>query len=291
MQAKLAIGIGEVLWDIFPAKNIQIMGGAPANFTFHTAQMGLESILISAIGKDNLGNELIHELQQHKIKHQLQQGDYETGSVLVNLDHRGIPSYEIKEPVAWDYITINDTLIASVKQASAICFGSLAQRHLTSHEAIIQLVNHTPKDALRIFDINLRQHFFSAEVVLASLKACTILKLNEDELLQLPNILNWTADNEINTVQKINASFPNIHTIIITKGEEGSIIYNQEGRCLSELATPNIKIVDTVGAGDAFTAAYTACILKGQTINDAHKKAVEIAAFVCSNAGAIPVHP
>lgn len=290
MKEQLVLGIGEVLWDIFPAKNLQIMGGAPANFVFHTAQMGLQSLLISAVGKDNLGLALRKELEQHQIKHHLQTTDYETGSVLVSLDLNGIPSYEIKEPVAWDFIDINENLIAVAKQAAAICFGSLAQRNENSHKTILKIVNSRPSNALRIFDINLRQHYYTKSIIEASMKACNVLKLNEDELVQLPLILNWKVDQETNTIANINKYFPNIHTLILTKGAAGSSIYNQDGICLSSLGTPNTTIVDTVGAGDAFTAAFVACILKGHSITAAHQKAVELAAFVCSQAGAIPLH-
>ncbi|NBX27524.1 MAG: carbohydrate kinase [Chitinophagia bacterium] len=291
MKEQLVIGIGEILWDIFPEKSLQIMGGAPANFVFHTAQMGLQSLLISAIGKDDLGLALHKELEQHQIKHQIQMTNYETGSVLVSLDEKGIPTYEIKEPVAWDFIDANETLLATAKLATAICFGSLAQRNEQSHKTILKIVNSTSTNALRIFDINLRQHFYTKSIIEASMKACNVLKLNDDELVQLPLILNWKADQENNIIAHINKYFPNIHTLILTKGAEGSSIYNQDGICLSTLGTPNTTIVDTVGAGDAFTAAFVAYILKGHRIAAAHQKAVELAAFVCSQAGAIPLHP
>ena len=291
MKEQLVIGIGEVLWDIFPEKSLQIMGGAPANFVFHTAQMGLQSLLISAIGKDDLGLALHKELEQHQIKHQIQMTDYETGSVLVSLDQKGIPNYEIKEPVAWDFIDANETLLTYAKQAAAVCFGSLAQRSEQSHHTILKIVKSTSTNALRIFDINLRQHYYTKSIIEASMKACNVLKLNEDELVQLPLILNWKVDQETNTIANINKYFPNIHTLILTKGAAGSSIYNQEGICLSSLGTPNTTIVDTVGAGDAFTAAFVAYILKGHSIAAAHQKAVELAAFVCSQAGAIPLHP
>ena len=291
MKEQLVIGIGEILWDIFPEKSLQIMGGAPANFVFHTAQMGLQSLLISAIGKDDLGLALHKELEQNQIKHQIQMTDYETGSVLVSLDEKGIPTYEIKEPVAWDFIDANETLLATAKLATAICFGSLAQRNEQSHKTILKIVNSTSTNALRIFDINLRQHFYTKSIIEASMKACNVLKLNEEELVQLPLILNWKAGQETNIIAHINKYFPNIHTLILTKGAEGSSIYNQDGICLSTLGTPITTIVDTVGAGDAFTAAFVACILKGHSIEAAHQKAIELAAFVCSQSGAIPLHP
>jgi fructokinase len=290
MKDQLVIGIGEVLWDIFPAKNLQIMGGAPANFVFHTAQMGLQSLLISAVGKDNLGLALRKELEQHQIKHHLQTTDYETGSVLVSLDLNGIPSYDIKEPVAWDFIDINENLVAAAKQAAAICFGSLAQRNEHSHKTILKIVNSTPSNALRILDINLRQHYYTKSIIESSMQACNVLKLNEEEIMQLPIILNWSVNKESSIITHINQYYPNIHTLMLTKGAAGSSIYNQDGICLSSLGTPNTTIVDTVGAGDAFTAAFVACILKGHSIAAAHLKAVELAAFVCSQAGAIPLH-
>jgi fructokinase len=192
--------------------------------------------------------------------------------------------------VAWDFIDINENLIAVAKQAAAICFGSLAQRNENSHKTILKIVNSTPSNALRILDINLRQHYYTKSIIESSMKACNVLKLNEDELVQLPLILNWKVDQETNTIANINKYFPNIHTLILTKGAAGSSIYNQEGICLSSLGTPNTTIVDTVGAGDAFTAAFVACILKGHSIAAAHQKAVELAAFVCSQVGAIPLH-
>jgi fructokinase len=180
--------------------------------------------------------------------------------------------------------------LTSVKQAAAVCFGSLAQRSEQSHNTILEIVNSTSTNALRIFDINLRQHYYTKSIIEASMKACNVLKLNEEEIMQLPIILNWTVNKESSIITHINHYYPNIHTLMLTKGAEGSSIYNQEGICLSTLGTPNTTIVDTVGAGDAFTAAFVACILKGHSIAAAHQKAVELAAFVCSQVGAIPLH-
>ncbi len=192
--------------------------------------------------------------------------------------------------MAWDFIDINENLIAVAKQAAAICFGSLAQRSEQSHKTILKIVNSTPSNALRILDINLRQHYYTKSIIESSMQACNVLKLNEVEIMQLPIILNWTVNKESSIITHINHYYPKIHTLILTKGAEGSSIYNQEGICLSTLGTPNTTIVDTVGAGDAFTAAFVACILKGHSIAAAHQKAVKLAAFVCSQAGAIPLH-
>ena len=291
MKEQLVLGIGEVLWDIFPAKNLQIMGGAPANFVFHTAQMGLQSLLISAVGKDNLGLALRKELEQHQIKHHLQTTDYETGSVIVSLDLNGIPSYEIKEPVAWDFIDINENLVAVAKQAAAICFGSLAQRNEHSHKTILKIVNSTPSNALRILDINLRQHYYTKSIIESSMQACNVLKLNEEEIMQLPTILNWTVNKESSIITHINQYYPNIHTLMLTKGAEGSSIYNQEGICLSTLGTPNTTIVDTVGAGDAFIGATCAELSRGASIEDAARMGAIAGALATTVKGAVPSLP
>lgn len=291
MQKQRVIGIGEVLWDIFPEQQTKILGGAPANFAFHCTQMGLDSILISAVGEDALSEELIATLDSKGVKYQLQFNEAQTGTVLVSVDAMGIPNYEIMDPAAWDFISLNEELIAQVKNAAAICFGSLAQRNQHSQQTILSLLEQAPENALKIFDINIRQQFYTAALIHNSMLACNVLKLNEEELHLLPTILHWTVTKELDIIHTINEKYKHIHTLIITKGTAGSAIYNNKGHCCSALPTPSVLVADTVGAGDAFTAAYIASLLQGLSIEEAHEKAVSVAAFICTQSGAMHKHP
>lgn len=291
MQKQRVIGIGEVVWDLFPEQHTKILGGAPANFAFHCSQMGLDCILISAVGKDVLGDELITTLESKQVKYNLQFNEAPTGTVLVSVDAMGIPNYEIMAPAAWDFISLNEELISQVKNAAAICFGSLAQRNQHSQQTLLSLLEQAPENALKIFDINIRQHFYTAALIHNSMLACNVLKLNEEELYLLPTILHWTVTKELDIIHAINEKYKHIHTLIITKGTTGSAIYDNKGHCCSALATPSVVVADTVGAGDAFTAAFIASLLQGLNIKEAHEKAVSIAAFICTQSGAMHNHP
>lgn len=280
------IGIGELLFDVFPTG--KKIGGAPVNFAYHVQQLGLESLAVSAIGKDSLGDEIVSILKDKKINGIVPRVDAPTGTVQVALDAAGVPTFTIMENVAWDMIPYSETLAKEVSECSALCFGSLAQRGPVSHSTISRLVKLAPKDALIIFDINLRQHFYSKELIEESMRECNVLKINDDEFDIVMKLLDRQETDYRKGAAWLMEKY-SIRTVILTCGTKGSYIF--EGDTESFEPTPKVEVADTVGAGDSFTAAYCASILKGKSIKDAHRKAVEVSAFVCTQTGAMPVLP
>ena len=280
----LIVGIGELLWDIFPDR--KKAGGAPINFVYHTTQMGAEGCAISAVGDDALGAEILRELEKNNICSCIEKVDYPTGSVLVKLNN-GLPSYSIIEGVAWDYIPLTEQAINLVKDADAVCFGTLAQRSSVSHKTIKTLLKHTPENAIRFFDINLRQHYHSKELIEESLLEANIFKLNDEELEAIRSMFGLeVGDDEICSlfIEKYNLRY-----LVLTAGGNSSTIYSQNEK--SVIPTPKVVIADTVGAGDSFSGAFVFSILSGKSLSEAHREAVDIAAFVCTQHGAWPPYP
>jgi fructokinase len=207
--------------------------------------------------------------------------------VRVTLDERGIPCYEICEGVAWDKLQLNDEVLALANRCDAICFGTLAQRSEMSRKAIYDLIEAIPaeRNALVIYDINLRQHYYSKELIEASLNRCNILKINDEEFSTIAPMLNFVADDfEVGARELIERY--GLKMVVVTCGEKGSLVVTKNE--VSKLETPKVEVVDTVGAGDSFTAALCVGLLRGKEIREVHRKAVEVAAFVCKNAGAMP---
>lgn len=286
MKKNVIVGIGEILWDILP--DGKTLGGAPANFAFHVSQFGFEGYAVSAIGNDNLGNEIITKLNDKSLKHLLERVDQPTGTVQVVIDYLGIPQYEISENVAWDNIPFTLNLKEIAKTTSAVSFGSLAQRGKVSQDTIYRFLELLPNDTLKVFDINLRQHFYSKEIIDKSLRKSNILKINDEEVEVVAGLYGWQNETEIEVCEKL-LNLYNLQIVILTKGANGSYIINHEN-CLFQ-PTPKVDVVDTVGAGDAFTAGFIATLLKGGGLKEAHKVAVEISAFVCTQKGAMCVKP
>lgn len=288
MNEKIIVGMGEALWDILPEG--KKLGGAPANFAYHVSQFGLKSCVVSAVGDDALGNLIIENFKEKGLKHIISQVPYPTGTVLVEIDQTGIPQYEIKENVAWDNIPFTDELEALAKQTSAVCFGSLAQRNVVSRETINRFIDAMPKaeNDLIIFDVNLRQSFYNKEILDQSMKRCNALKINDEELVVISRILGYPG-TDLQSKCWILLGRYNLKMLILTCGVNGSYVFTPGG--MSFYATPQVKVADTVGAGDSFTAAFTACILKGMPIAEAHRKAVDVSAFVCTQNGAMPTLP
>lgn len=280
------IGIGELLFDVFPTG--KKLGGAPVNFAYHVQQLGLESLAVSAIGKDALGDEIVSLLEEKRINGYVPRVDAPTGTVQVSLDADGVPTFTIMENVAWDLIPFSEELGKEASRCSAICFGSLAQRSAISHETISRLVKLAPKDALIIFDINLRQHFYSKDLIEESLRECNILKINETEFELVMPLLGSKETDYRKGSEWLMKKY-DINTVILTCGAEGSYIFAND--FVSFEPTPKVKVADTVGAGDSFTAAFCASLLKGESMKDAHRKAVEVSAYVCTQTGAMPVLP
>ena len=286
MQDKFVVGLGEALWDVFPdGKRI---GGAPANFAYHVSQFGLKSIVVSAVGKDSLGDEIISIFKSKALNHIAPQIDFPTGTVQVTLDAAGVPDYHITENVAWDNIPLSAELKSLAKNTCAVCFGSLAQRSDCSRSTINAFLDLLPDNAIIVFDINLRQNYFTKEIIETSLKKCNILKINEDELGIVVNMFQISAkDYETQCAELIRKY--QLDTVILTCGENGSYVFTENFK--SFIPTPKVKVADTVGAGDSFTATFVSSLLQGKDLRTAHKIAVNVSAYVCTQTGAMPVLP
>ncbi|MDD4516191.1 carbohydrate kinase [Massilibacteroides sp.] len=278
-QKPVVIGIGELLWDMLPGG--RRAGGAPVNFVYHASCLGAEGHAISAVGNDDDGEEIIRELGRNGINYWVPKVDFPTGYVPVTL-RDGIPSYVITENVAWDYIPLTEEAVSLVKRADAICFGTLAQRSKTSRETINALIGLTPAEALRVFDINIRQHYYSKELIEASLRKASVFKINDEELVLLCDLFCLGSDNE-KACRFLLDTFRLSH-LILTAGSEYSTVYTSD--IVSTIPTPRVKVLDTVGAGDSFTGAFIYSLLTGMNVKEAHEQAVKTAAFVCTQAGA-----
>ena len=281
IRKPIVVGLGEILWDMLPTG--KKAGGAPINFVYHACQMGAVGYAVSAIGKDKDGDEILQELEKNNINHLITRVDKPTGKVLVKLKE-GIPSYDIVEGVAWDFIPLTQEAEEMVQKADAICFGTLASRNEYSRQTIVSLLNQASDNALKFFDINLRSHYYSPELIRQFLHLADIFKINEDEMKVLCEIFNLSGnDREIylNLIEQYNLKY-----LIFTAGDKYSIIYSPSE--ISYLDTPKVKVADTVGAGDAFSGAFVYDILMGKNLKEAHNDAVKISAFVCTKEGAWP---
>lgn len=285
-MSKFVIGIGEALWDMFPEG--KKLGGAPANFAYHASQFGLEGLAVSAIGQDKLGEEIVEALEEHHLPYHLDRVDYPTGTVQVTLDSRGVPQYEIKTGVAWDNIPYTKELADLAKQCQAVCFGSLAQRSPVSRESIGLFLDAVPEDCLKVFDINLRQDFYSKEVLEASFRRCDILKINDEELVVMARLFNLPGLALEEKCRYLIKEYQ-LKMLILTCGVNGSYVFYEGG--MSFLDTPKVQVADTVGAGDSFTGAFVGSLLTGKPVTEAHETAVKVSAFVCTQSGAMPIVP
>jgi len=286
MNKRYVVGLGEVLWDVLP--DGKKLGGAPANFAYHAGQFGLETLAVSALGKDALAEETIAALDERGLKYLLPRVDYPTGTVQVTLTVDGIPTYEIKENVAWDNIPYTPELAEIASNCRAVCFGSLAQRNVTSWATIRQFLDNTPTDCLKVFDINLRQQFYTKDVIEESLKRCNILKINDEELVIIKRMYGYDDLDMRGICEKILADYQ-LKMLVLTCGTNGSYVFAPGLTSFQE--TPKVKVADTVGAGDSFTGSFCASILNGKSLEDAHRKAVAVSAFVCTQNGAMPKYP
>ena len=285
---EIIVGMGEALWDCLPeGKKI---GGAPANFAYHVSQFGFNSRVVSAVGTDPLGDEILQVLAEKKVNAQIDRVDYPTGTVQVTLDQVGVPQYEIKEGVAWDNIPFTPALRDLALRTRAVCFGSLAQRSAVSRATINRFLDTMPDTGseLKIFDINLRQNFYTQEVLCDSMRRCNVMKINDEELVTISRIFGYPGIDLQDKCWILLAKY-NLKMLILTCGTNGSYVFTPG--LISFQETPKVKVADTVGAGDSFTATFTAAILKGLSIPEAHKLAVEVSAFVCTQSGAMPTLP
>ena len=281
------VGLGEALWDVLPEG--KKLGGAPANFAYHAGQFGLYTIAISALGEDELAEETIEALKEHGLNYLMPRVPYPTGTVQVTLAEGGIPTYDIKEGVAWDNIPYTDEMAEIAKNARAVCFGSLAQRNKVSRENIRKFLADTPADCLKICDINLRQQFYSKDVLEDSFRLCNILKINDEELVVVNRMFGYEGLDMRQTCEKMVQDY-GLKMLVLTCGTNGSYVFTDDG-LTSFQDTPKVEVADTVGAGDSFTGSFCACILNGKPVQEAHKTAVAVSAFVCTQNGAMPTLP
>ena len=283
---QLIVGLGEALWDCLPEG--RKLGGAPANFAYHTGQFGHDSLAISAVGNDVLGKETLDEFDNKGVKYLMPEVDYQTGTVQVELDSEGIPTYDIKEGVAWDNIPFTPEIEEAAKNCRAVCFGSLAQRSSVSRQTIQKFLEATPKDCLKIFDINLRQNFYTKENITNSRQHANILKINDEELVLIGRLFGYPGLDIENKCWLLLGKY-NLDMLVLTCGVNGSYVFAPNLKSFQE--TPSVEVADTVGAGDSFTGAFTSAILAGMPLPDAHKLAVDVSAYVCTQNGAMPKLP
>ncbi|MHC4637737.1 MAG: carbohydrate kinase family protein [Planctomycetota bacterium] len=281
------VGLGEILWDLL-AQGKQL-GGAPANFAYHAQALGGKGVVVSCIGDDEAGREIINQLKQLKLDPDYIAVDkkHPTGTVSVELDENGKPDYIIHTNVAWDFIPWSSNLSELAQKVDAVCYGSLCQRREVSRDTIRNFLETTRQDCIRVFDINIRQSYYNEEIVRTMLKVSNVLKLNDEELPLLASLLGISGDEQ-EILSKLTEEF-DLRLIALTKGSKGSLLYTAEGQSTHE-GYP-AQIADTVGAGDSFTAVIALGLLRGEDLDKINDQANKVASFVCSQNGATPTLP
>ncbi len=287
---KSIVGLGEVLWDVFP--DGAHFGGAPANFACCAAELGGDTIdvaVVSAVGRDDYGRQAIDLLRVRGIDTScVAQVDWPTGQVLVELDCNGHPSYRIAEGAAWDNVAWTDQLRELATNCDAVCFGTLAQRSEVSRQMIQAFVRATRPHCLRILDINLQNPFWHKETLLQSLELANVVKLNDVELATVAHVLDWKADDDV-LLNRMLDRF-SLSLVALTRGAHGAVLVNSSGE-RDDCSGRPVSVVDTVGAGDAYTAALAIGMLRGLPLETINAWANRVAEFVCSQTGATPKLP
>jgi fructokinase len=281
----IVVGVGELLWDLLPAG--KQLGGGPANFAYITSLLGDEGIPASRLGLDSRGAEAIHRLGELGLSTEFIQKDaqYPTGTVVVEVDHAGQPRFEISESVAWDFLAWTPQWQTLAQRADAVCFGSLAQRSETSRAIILKFLHGTRPNALRVFDVNLRQNFYTAQVLAQSMELASVVKLNHEELPRIMRLFEWEHRGEEDSARRL-LSAQNLNLVCVTRGTSGSLLVSA-GEC-SEHPGYRVKVADTVGAGDAFTAALVHGYLRRAPLAQINETANRVGAWVASQSGATP---
>lgn len=276
------IGLGEILWDLLPEG--KQLGGAPANFAYTANALGNNGIVLSRVADDDFGVEILNELAVKNLSTENIQVDLKkpTGTVKVKLEN-GQPSYEIVENTAWDFLELTDDWRAVAAKADAVCFGSLAQRGAVSRKTISGFVEMTK--GWRIFDVNLRQKYFSPEILRASFELANVVKLNHEELPVVAEIFAIADENFVETARNLREKF-DLKLLCVTRGANGSLLITENE--ISENAGLKVEIADTIGAGDAFTAAMTHGLLRDWRLDEINEFANRVGAFVASKTGAMP---
>ena len=293
-EPHLILGIGELLWDILPEG--ARLGGAPSNFTVMAGRLGNHAAILSRIGRDDLGRQAIDRLNPMPIDTSCLEVDlvHETGQVTVDFVE-GQPHYTIRQHSAWDFLELSDEWVRLAERADAICFGSLAQRSRESRQTIQTLAAQTSAACIRVFDVNLRPPFYSGEVIQESLELATVLKLSDEELPQVLNLLGLPADDEPERkrlrlgADRLLVEFPTLEMVAVTRGAQGSLLVRREE--WSEHPGFPIKVVDRIGAGDAFTAALTHYMLRGADLATLNEAGNRWGSWVASQSGAMPALP
>jgi fructokinase len=293
-EPHLILGIGELLWDILP--DISRLGGAPANFAVMAGRLGNHAAILSRIGRDELGKLAIERLDPMPVDMSGIEIDpgHATGRVTVDF-FDGEPKYTIHQPAAWDFLELTDEWVKRAERADAICFGTLAQRSAVSRQSIQSLVAQTSESCIRVFDVNLRPPFFSSEVIQESLELATALKMSEDELPQVLNLLGLPMsekDEEHHLrfgAERLLEEFPPLEMVAVTKGNRGSLLVRRDE--WSEHPGFPVQVVDQVGAGDAFTAAVAHYLLRGAGLATLNEAGNRWGAWAASQSGAMPPLP
>lgn len=280
-RKKVIVGIGELLWDMLPSG--KAIGGAPANFAYHAGRLGEEGWVVSAVGDDALGHEILDVLDEKRLHSLVAMSEKPTGTVQVSLDAAGVPTYTIVEDVAWDHIPFTPKMQDLASRADAVCFGSLVQRN-GSRASVLKFLEAVPASALKVFDINLRQHFYTPEILRKSLEIADVLKINDEEIVTLSEMFGLGSDPR-EACRKLIGQY-SLRFVLLTKGARGSEVISPDE--VIPQGVGKVDVVDTVGAGDAFTAAFTVAYLRGDSLADAQKLAGEVTAYVCSHKGAMP---
>ena len=279
------VGLGEVLWDCFA--DSRRPGGAPANVAFQANQLGCRGVVCSRVGTDPLGDELVHYLAGQDLSTAFVQRDtrHPTGMVTVDTAAAGDPQYIIHEGVAWDHLEWNETLEGLMRQATAVCFGTLAQRSEGSRRAIRRALETTAADALRVYDVNLRQQFFARSWIEPSLAVARLVKLNREEVAVLAELLELPGGDPVGFCHAVQERFA-VDAVCVTRAAEGCLLV--DGTAVVDVEGVDVQVVDAVGAGDAFTAAWIFARLSGWPPEQQADFANRVGALVTTRPGAMP---
>lgn len=294
-EQHLILGIGELLWDLLPEG--EKLGGAPANFAVMAARLGNHAAILSRVGRDDLGRRAVDGLEPLAVDQSQIQIDreHQTGRVTVQFEN-GQPHYTIHHPSAWDFLELTDQWVQLAERAGAICFGSLAQRTLESRQTIQTLVAQTRSSCVRVFDVNLRAPFYSSEVIVESLELASVLKLNEMELPAMQSLLGLPVEDAgehvesrllLQSAQRLLDEFPSLEMVALTRGGHGSLLVRREE--WNEHPGVPVVVADTIGAGDAFTAALTHYLLRGADLATLNEAGCRWGSWMASQAGAMPL--
>jgi len=282
---KKIVGLGEVLWDLLPDRTC--LGGAPANFAYITTLMGDEGIVASRVGQDSRGLDALRRLEEMglNIDHVQTDPKNPTGTVKVELDRDGQAQFDIANPVAWDFLewTLDWQNLAG--KAEAVCFGSLAQRSEASRATVRRFLAATAATAVKVFDVNLRQSYYSEDILSESMKLADIVKLNDEELPKIMSLNHFPHKDELSSAQRL-ISAHDLKLVCITRGGHGSLLVRDGDS--SEHAGFRVRVADTVGSGDAFTAGLVHEYLHGASLDLMNEVANLVGAWVASEVGAMP---